>query len=312
MTAPDVAADSAALTYDEFTPTLPDRTQWTLPQVLRLRAQTHGARDFIDVPDSGDRLSYAQVHQMSCRIACGLLSQGHSPGERVVIMMENRLEYLLAWFGSALAGMAEVPINTAYRGSFLEHQVSIVAAAAVVTTPEYVGRFVESAHACRTVRTFYLVGGESDDPNMQEALSSLRAAGFTARLFADLLETPDVGALPEPRPQDLAAIFFTSGTTGLSKGVAMSHSQLYFFADEGVSLVRLTDDDVYLSVGPLFHGNAQFLAAYPAMIVGARFVLHEKFSASKWTRWIAGSGATVTNLVGVMIGLPVEAASGPR
>ena len=44
----------------------------------------------------------------------------------------------------------------------------------------------------------------------------------------------------------------------------MSHAQLAFFADQDVSLCRLTDEDCYMSVGPLFHGNAQFLAVYPA------------------------------------------------
>ena len=289
------------LTYTGFTPTFAERSNWTLPQVLARRARTHGDKTFLDVPDSGVRLTYGEVHGLSKRIANGLASDGHAPGDRVVIMLSNRLEYLLAWFGSALAGMAEVPINTAYRGSFLEHQVSTVAPTAVVTSPEYAPRFVESKDACGSVRTVYVVG-ESADSN-EEVLATvamLRSAGLDARPFTDLLSAADSEPLAEPLPHDLAAIFFTSGTTGLSKGVAMSHSQLYFFADEGVSLVRLTDADTYLSVGPLFHGNAQFLAAYPAMIVGGRFVLHAKFSATRWTTWIRDSGATVTNLVGVM------------
>src|SRR5207244_5752427 len=66
-------------------------------------------------------------------------------------------------------------------------------------------------------------------------------------------------------------------------------------------LARLTAEDVYLSVGPLFHGNAQFLAAYPALIAGARFVLREGFSASNWIGWARESRATVTNFVGVMM-----------
>ena len=96
-------------------------------------------------------------------------------------------------------------------------------------------------------------------------------------------------------------MFFTSGTTGLSKGVMMPHAQMVFFADECVSLTRLTDLDTYLGMGPLFHGNTQFLAAYPALIAGARFVLRERFSASQGLEWVRDAGATVTNFVGVMM-----------
>ncbi len=213
-------------------------------------------------------------------------------------MMANCLEYILAWFGSSLAGMAEVPINTAYRGGVLRAPGAHRRCERRRGRPR-AGRAVRRVGRCLRHRASRLRGRPrrcraETRPSPRWCAPDIRPS----RSRRSWTAPPD--ALPEPRPQDLAAIFFTSGTTGLSKGVAMSHSQLYFFADEGVSLVRLTEDDVYLSVGPLFHGNAQFLAAYPAMIVGARFVLHEKFSASNWTRWIRESGATVTNLVGVM------------
>lgn len=285
------------LTYDEYFPTFPDRAAWTLPHILELRAKTHADKVYLDVPDTGLGLTYRRTFDVACRIASGLLRRGHAPGDRLVIMLANCPEYILAWLGSSLAGMAEVPVNTAYLGTFFEHQVHSVAATGAVVSIELAERFVESAAACETVHHVYVVGAEG--PDLDGVLNALRGAGYQAEPFAALLASPLV-ELPAVRPQDLSAIFFTSGTTGLSKGVAMSHSQLYFFADEGVALVRLTENDVYLSVGPLFHGNAQFLAAYPAMITGARFVLHEKFSASRWTSWIRDSGATVTNLVGVM------------
>lgn len=287
----------ARLTYRDHVATDADQGTWTLPQVLRTRAARHPEKVFLDALTWQVRLTYGQTLEAATRIGSGLLARGHQVGDRLVIMMPNNPEYILAWFGSSLGGLAEVPINTAYRGSFLEHQVRTVSPSAAVITPEFAERFAESAPECRSIQRFYVVG-EGED--LAEALRVLGDAGFAAEPFAALAASTDEVALPEPDYRDLAGIFFTSGTTGLSKGVAMSHSQLYFFADQGASLVRLTADDVYLSVGPLFHGNAQFLAAYPALIKGARFVLHEKFSASRWTTWIRTSGATVTNLVGVM------------
>lgn len=285
------------LSYDEHVATDADQADWTLPRVLRDRAARQPDAIYLDAPTWGVRLTYAQMLRDAERIGSGLIARDHAPGDRVVIMMPNNPDYIAAWFGSSLAGMAEVPINTAYRGSFLEHQVRTSDPSAAVITPEFAERFAESADACRGIRRFYLVGTPEE---VEPAVATLQAAGFAAEPFEALRATDEVVALPEADYRELAGIFFTSGTTGLSKGVAMSHSQLYFFADEGASLVRLTKDDVYLSVGPLFHGNAQFLAAYPALIRGARFVLHEKFSASRWTAWIRESGATVTNLVGVM------------
>ena len=296
------------LTYRDHVATDPDQTEWTLPRVLRTRAARHPEKVYLDAPTWGVRMTYAQTLDAAERIGSGLLARGHRSGDRLLIMMPNAPEYVLAWFGSSLAGIAEVPINTAYRGSFLEHQVRTAEPSAAVISPEFAERFAESADECRVIRRFYLVG---DGDEVGEAVALLERVGFEAEPFTALLAS-EVAELPEADYRELAGIFFTSGTTGLSKGVAMSHSQLYFFADEGASLVRLTADDVYLSVGPLFHGNAQFLAAYPALIKGCRFVLHEKFSASRWVDWIRDSGATVTNLVGVMSDFLWKQPVGPR
>ena len=138
------------------------------------------------------------------------------------------------------------------------------------------------------------------EAELDSALGALRAAGYEAEPFAALRQAEPT-ALPEVRSQDLASVFFTSGTTGLSKGVMMPHAHMHLFADETVSLTRLTEDDTYLSMGPLFHGNSQFLAAYPSLIAGARYVMRERFSASRWAEWVRDSRATVTNFVGVMM-----------
>jgi crotonobetaine/carnitine-CoA ligase len=81
----------------------------------------------------------------------------------------------------------------------------------------------------------------------------------------------------------------------------MPQAQMFFFADECKSLTRLTDADTYMVTTPLFHGNAQFLAAYPALVAGARFVLHSRFSATRWIDQVRDSKVTVTNFLGVMM-----------
>lgn len=281
-------------TYGEFQPTFSERRCWTLPWIARERAATHGDRVFLDVPTQGFRATYAETLAAAERIGSGLLNGGGEPGDRVVIMAQNSAEYVLAWFGISLAGMAEVPLNTAYQGPFLEHQVRTTAPRTVILGSDLASRFLDGHESYAGIRRFYVIGDDA------ATVADIRAAGFDAEPFSTLLKA-DVGPLPDVDYRDLAAIFFTSGTTGLSKGVMMSHSHLAFFADQGRAMTRFTDADTYMSVGPLFHGNAQFLAAYPALVAGGRVVIQERFSASRWIRQIAGCEATVTNLVGVMM-----------
>ena len=285
-------------TYDQYRPSDTDRRRWNSPDVLRHRARTHGEQVYLDVASTGESYTYAETLDLAERVARGLLGTGAVAGDRLLIMLPNCSAYILAWLGSSLAGLAEVPINTAYRGSFLEHQAATVAPRLALVHPDFAERFAESADAVRTVERFYLAGGDADA--RAAAAATLRGAGFAVSDWEELL-THTTGDLPVVRHSDLGSVFFTSGTTGLSKGVMMPHAHMYLFADQCVSLTRLTDADVYMSTGPLFHGNSHFLAAYPALIAGARYVLQERFSASAWTRQVRDSRATVTNFVGVMM-----------
>jgi crotonobetaine/carnitine-CoA ligase len=287
----------AVRTYRDLRPTFDDQERWNLPWILRERARTHGDRVYLDVPFEEVRMTYAETLRTAEAIGTGLLADGARPGDRLLIMAPNCSQVILSWFGSALAGMVEVPINTAYSGSFLEHQVRTTRPRAAVVTADLAERFLDGGEPYESLERFYVVGaGEERDA----AIAALRKTGWEARPW-DELTTHEPGELPAVAAHELASVFFTSGTTGLSKGVMMSHAHMTFFADQCVSLTRLTDEDTYMCVGPLFHGNAQFLAAYPALIAGARFVLREKFSASRWIDQIRECRATVTNFVGVMM-----------
>lgn len=281
--------------YREMRHTFADWRDWTVASALRERARTHPEKVYIDVPDHGVSLTFAETLARAQEIAGALLELA-SPQDRVVVFAPNSAEVLLSWLGASLAGMVHVPINTAYSGSFLEHQVRTTAPRVAVLDAALAARFEPANPAYASIERFYVLGEGAD---AEAAIAALTDAGRRAAPFASLR-----GRLDDPPPvraQDLAAIFFTSGTTGLSKGVMMSHAQITFFADQGASLTRLTDEDVYMSVGPLFHGNGLFLGALPALLVGARYVLRERYSASRWIDQVRDCRATVTNLVGVMM-----------
>lgn len=282
-------------TYFGMTPTFRDREDWSLPHVLRTRARTHGDRTYLDSPEEGQHYTFAETLDRAERVATTLLDHA-DPGDRVLIMAQNSAAYVLSWYGAALAGMVEVPINTAYSGTFLEHQVRIAGPRVAVIDAAFAERFIASADVCGVIECFYVLGDDAT-----AACDRLAEHGWAARPWDEIVAARPRFEFPTVTSRDPVGILFTSGTTGPSKGVTMAHAHMYFFADECVSLTRLTDADTYLVMGPLFHGNAQFLAAYPALIVGARFVLHRRFSASSWIDRIRAAGATVTNFVGVMM-----------
>jgi carnitine-CoA ligase len=283
-------------TYTDLRPTFPDRSTWTLAQVLRSRAAEQPDATYLVTPEEGQQWTYAETLAAAESVCGGLSAAGAQTGDRVLIMAVNSSQLVRTWLGTAVGGLVEVPINTAYEGEFLRHQLVTVSPRWAVIDDVFAERFMAIAEHARGVEQFWVI----DTGSLDSALELLRENGWTASPWSDL-ESASRLELPPPRPSDLAAIFFTSGTTGPSKGVAMPHAQMYFFGDEVVSLTRLTSADTYLTTTPLFHGNAQFMAAYPALIAGATIVVRSKFSASRWVDQVRENGVTVTNFLGVMM-----------
>ena len=284
--------------YEDLVPLFPDPETWTFDQVLRHHAAQRPDAICLDLPEEGRTWTYAQALDSSERVASALYAAGARQGDRVVIMAANSSQFVRTWWGTAVGGLVEVPINTNYEGEFLRHQLTIAQARFAVIDDVQAARWVAIGEHARGIEKFWII--DSGGGIRDKAIDLLRDNGWTAvpwEEFDGAGKTP----LPRPRPQDLGAIFYTSGTTGPSKGVAMPNAQLYFFAQIVVSLTRLTPEDAYLTTTPLFHGNATFMAVYPVIVAGGRAVVRSKFSASRWIDHVRDSGVTVTNFVGVMM-----------
>jgi crotonobetaine/carnitine-CoA ligase len=282
--------------YRDLQPAQPDRSQWALPTILRQHAEHRPDAVYLDVPEEGLTFTYRQILTEAERIGRYLLSSGAEAGDRFVIMAANSSRFVRTWLGTAVAGLVEVPINTAYEHDFLAHQIRTVQARWAVIDDTHAEKFVAVAAAARGIEKFWIIDTGSRD----KASALLREQGWQVGAWEELLQDAPA-ELPEVLAQQLASVFFTSGTTGASKGVAMPHAQMYFFALECIALTRLTAEDTWMTVTPLFHGNAQFMAAYPALVAGARVVVHSRFSASRWVDQLRESRVTVTNLIGVMM-----------
>jgi carnitine-CoA ligase len=293
--------------YKDLHPVFADPDDWSLATVLRHYAAEQPGATCLITPEEGGKWTYAEVLLDAEAVAAAWYEAGAAAGDRVLIMAANSSRFVRSWLGTAIGGFVEVPINTAYEGEFLRHQTVTVQPRWAVIDDVLAERFVAIEPFARQIEKFWVI----DTGSAGAATDLLRAHGWQAAPWDELLQATVTGPWPDPDPTSLASIFFTSGTTGPSKGVAMPHSQMYFFGQEVVSLTRLTKDDTYLTCTPLFHGNAQFMAAYPAFVAGAAVVVRPKFSASRWVDHLRENNVTVTNLIGVMMDFVWKAAPRP-
>jgi crotonobetaine/carnitine-CoA ligase len=282
--------------YTDLKPTDPDMSRWTVAHVLRGHAARQPSAVGLVAPEEGREFSYAELLEGAERVAGGLRAGGAADGDRVVIMAANSSRFVFSWLGCGVGGLVEAPVNTAYEGEFLRHQVGLVQARWAVIDDVHAPRFAALRDELPSLEGFWVI----DTGQLAPALDTLRRAGWAAETW-DTLPAADRLVLPDPAPQSLASVFYTSGTTGPSKGVAMPHAQMYMFGSIIVALTRLTSADTYLTVTPLFHGNAQFMAAYPTLIAGGRVVIRSRFSASRWVDQLRENQVTVTNMIGVMM-----------
>jgi carnitine-CoA ligase len=283
--------------YKDLIPHDQDWTRWTIAHVLRRQAEENGDATFLIAPEEADRRwTYTSTLDYAERVGGGLRAAGVQPGDRVIIMARNSSRFVMTWLGTSMADVIQAPVNTAYEGDFLRHQVALVEAEWIVCDDTFADRFIAIADQLPGVSTFWVI----DNGDLAGALGRLRAKGWEARPWSEF-ESADRWRGPEPDARSITSIFFTSGTTGLSKGVSMPSAHMYFFAEVTRCLVRFTREDTYLAVTPLFHGNAQYMAVYPAMIAGGRAVIRSKFSASRWVDQLRAHDVTVTNFLGVMM-----------
>ena len=283
------------LTFPHFEPHFP-RDQWALPFVLEAQAAQRANRPFLSWTDAGRPNTFAEVNATVNRLAHGMAGFGIRRHEHVCILAPNCLEFVYAWFALCKLGAVEVAVSDAYKGSFLAHPLQLSKSRILITTAALAHRVRDIEEQIPIEHIFLLDDSTNDAPTEPPQFARIQVHRF-ADLYSDRLDNPPA----VNTPQDPAAVLLTSGTTGASKGVVMPHSQFYFFAEEDVQLTRLTQDDVYMTGFPLFHGNAQFLTVYPCLIAGAHCVLYTRFSASDWAGRARRSGATVTNLLGATL-----------
>lgn len=266
-------------------PGLHDESRWSLPEILAWQAGRRGDALFVRTID-GAELTYAQAAADAARMAGFLAAQGVRAGDPVAVMLPNGLDFVRVWLGLSRLGAVAVLLNTELKGAFLEHQILNSGAALAVCDAAAAARFAEIAPRIPALQTLLL---SEDAPGLPFATLPLDRWRDAA---------PYDG--PVPRPRDIACIMYTSGTTGPSKGVLMPQAHCYLFALSAVEKLRMTPDDRYYIVLPLFHANGLLMQLAAVLLAGASAVVRPRFSASAWVEDIRAHGCTLTNLLGAV------------
>ena len=268
----------------------------TLPAILERQASRLGPRRFLTI--GGTSRTFAEMRDEVARLAGALAAHGISPGDRVAVMAENRLEVIDAWFACAWLGAILVPVNTATKGPQLEHVLSNSEPRALAIEPEFLERLEVLAAVPVSLEHLWVL-----DTCEQDRWRHLPVERFPAP--AGPAERHPVG------PGDTVAILYTSGTTGPSKGVMCPHAQFYWWALSTAALLDgLSEEDVLYTCLPLFHTNA-LNACIQALVHGARFVVGPRFSASRFWERVAAADATVTYLLGAMVSILAKTGEAP-
>ncbi|GAB4347126.1 MAG: ATP-dependent acyl-CoA ligase [Oricola sp.] len=263
----------------------------TIHGLLAQRAVELGDREFLHF--NGENVTFAQLEARSRKAATGLAALGIGKGDRVALMLDNCIEYLVLWFALSRIGAIEVPLNTAHKGDVLAHMLTLSRACAIIIETKYIASLDE-------------IASRLHEAPMRVVRREVAEVGDGVDLDAVLTAT---GKAPEVEvsPDDPYAIMFTSGTTGVSKGALMPQAYALNTARQICAATGYTPADCLLNVLPLFHGNAQVLSVLPALISGARTVLCEKFSASRFWDIVREHHCTAFNYIGTILSVLMKA-----
>ncbi len=218
----------------------------------------------IELPD-GSTVSYGDVFDLAGKISAHLIRRGVVPGDRVAVQIEKSWQNLALYLGVVRAGGVYLPLNTAYPLAELEYFLGDAEPRVIVCKPETESgvRALADKLKIGTVETLGIHGDGSLLANAKDGQPHAAVAR---------------GA------RDLAAILYTSGTTGRSKGAMLSHENLLSNAATLKDYWRFTERDVLLHALPIYHTHGLFVAMNVVLLAGASMIFFAKFDAEEMLR----------------------------
>ncbi|MFZ0664259.1 MAG: class I adenylate-forming enzyme family protein, partial [Acidimicrobiales bacterium] len=284
--------------------------QLTIPSLFERRLETDPDGEYLDV--CATKLTAREVAKAARRLSNAFTQLGIGQGERVATLLENGPQALLAWAGTVLGGRVAVPVNTAYKGQYLRHQLGDSGSRLVVVGADLFDRVRQVADDLPELDHIVVVRTSADDGDSPQDIDT--GAGTEN---ADLAIPQNVGRVgvkdweevltsddSEPKvsikPSDLGTFIYTGGTTGLSKGCMLSHNYHEALARQIGICWRREPTDVVWTPLPLYHFNAISTVVLGTLVYGGRGAIYRRFSVSNFWPEMNRVGATITSTLGTM------------
>ena len=222
------------------------------------RMTERGDAPFITTREGRD-YRYSDALEAVARLAGALVALGVGPGDRVAVQVDKSPEAILLYLASLKVGGVYLPLNTGYTSEEIRYFLGDAEPALFVCRPDSLTAAREVAASCGGARVESL--GTAADGSLMEAAEAA---------------TPVIEML-ERGPDDLAAILYTSGTTGRSKGAMLSHRNLGSNAESLVEAWRFDEHDRLIHALPIFHTHGLFVACNVILMAGASMRFLAKF-----------------------------------
>ncbi|HEY3174403.1 MAG TPA: long-chain fatty acid--CoA ligase [Candidatus Polarisedimenticolia bacterium] len=240
----------------------------------------------------GRRLTFRDIDEGANSLARSLRARGLRPSERVGLYMENRPEYLHAYFAIPRAGGVTVPLSTFLAPAELREILRDSSAAMLVTSVELLARIAPDLEVCGALRDVLVCGGGADALSARGLLPRrINVHAMGASPAAEGNEDPEGGAAASP--DDTAVIIYTSGTTGSPKGVMLSHRNLLSNAEACIEAVGVTSRDRIILFLPMFHSFTLMVGMLAPMMAGMTIILCERVDRGEIRRAIMRHRPTI-------------------
>lgn len=257
-----------------------DIPEGNLVDVLLRHCDALGDKQALVDGPSGRQITYAQLPVMVRRFATGLAERGFGKGDVLAIFMPNVPEYGIAFLGTAYLGGVNTTVNSLYSTDDLIHQFKDSGARFLLTVPDFLDRALPAAEATGIEEIFVLGSAENCTP------------------YAELLSNAGDAPQAEIDPvRDMVAMPYSSGTTGLAKGVMLSHRNLIANFVLSTAVNPQQEGDKMFAVLPFFHIYGMTLLLCLSLYTGVTLLSSPRFELEQFLQIVQDHRVTLLSLV---------------